>query len=129
MEQNYYTDSSITGTINTNGTVKRVYNSDALAQAFKIWLTSGKSEKLRTISGGWLIPFLGKTMTDERANNIKKKLIEGLDKEFKPKITVTDLQVIPNYNKNYYIIYLQGYNPELNIGINTYAYVNNNLTI
>lgn len=124
-KQTFYIDSSLEGKISPNGNIIKTTNSDALSQAFKIWLTSGQGEKIRTNSGGWLIPFLGKPLTNEYADKIKKKLLEGLEKEFVPKITIVDFQVIPNTNKNAWLIYIQGYSAELNVGINTYVNVSN----
>lgn len=110
----------------TNNSDLKVYkDSDAIANAFKIWLTGKVGEKVRSTSGGYLIPFLGKPLTDETANKIRTRIIDGLQKDFAPAITVQDLQVIPDVNRNRWLITLTGYNTAYNLGINTFLVVNN----
>jgi|WetSurMetagenome_2_1015567.scaffolds.fasta_scaffold03945_5 hypothetical protein len=118
-----YVDDPITKITTINGEIKKFYNSDALAQAFKIWLVSGKSEKVRNTGGGVLYPFLGKGLTVEVQNTIRKAIVSGLANDFSPTITIVSLEVVPVPTKNQWVITLQGYSSSLNVGINTYAIV------
>lgn len=126
-KETLYIDEPFYKKIDSQGNIVQLKNSDALAQALKLWLTSGKGEKVRSTSGGILIPHLGKAMDDNRANLIKNSIIKGLSTEFIPSITVTSLQVTPNHNKNQWIILLIGYTTSLEIGVNTVVVVNNNV--
>lgn len=118
-----YKDSPMYKQVDKNGNLKELINSDAVSQAFKIWIVSGKGEKIRTNSGGWLIPFIGKEVTEDRSEQIKKNIILGLEKDFYPPITVSNINVFPDKNNFRYIIHVEGYNTEVNIGINTVAIV------
>ena len=46
--------------LNGNGAIVELTNSEALAQAVKIWLVSKKNERIRSRSGGVIYPYLGK---------------------------------------------------------------------
>lgn len=120
-----YSDNPITRKLDVNGKLVEYINSEALAQAFKVWLVSGRGEKIRSSSGGWLIPYLGKPINNDTAERIKKNILLGLTNDFIPKITVTNIQVIPDYQNNRWIITVEGYNAQINIGLNTYAVVKN----
>jgi len=119
-----YEDLPISSISNVNGNIQSPINSEALAQAIKIWLASAKGEKIRSPKGGWLIPLLAKPMTNEVADKIRGNVLTGLSTEFSPPITVTDLQVIPDYNNKRWVISISGYNAGINIGVNTYAVFN-----
>mgnify|MGYP001451872664 CR=1 FL=1 len=116
-----YKDFPLSKKLTNGGDLDTIENSDALAQAFKIWISSARGEKVRSISGGYLIPFLGKGVTPDNAERIRKQIITGLENDFVPAITVQDLQVIPNQEKSSWLIILTGYNETLNIGLNTYV--------
>ena len=113
-----YTDFPLTKSKNFNGEIS-IYNNDkALAQAIKMFLSSSYKEKVRSRSGGVLIPFIGKTMTEEVANEIKKRVVESLENEFYPNMTVNSIQVEGDKTRNIWIIYLTAYNLQLNLGVN-----------
>ncbi len=114
-----FLDSPLYKDLDVNGGLKTLSNSGALAQAFSVWLVSGVGEKIRTNSGGWLIKFIGREITDSVAEEIKTSIQLGMVNDFTPPITVTNLQVIPDKAKQRWIIHVEGYNEELNIGMNT----------
>lgn len=120
-----YFDYPIIKKLQNNGELSTLENSDALFQAVKVWLCCKKREKLRSIGGGILTPFIGKFMDDDTASEMKSNIIYGLENEFSPSITVEKCEVIPDYDKNCWIIYISGYNSTLNIGINNYVVVKN----
>jgi hypothetical protein len=120
-----YIDEPMYKQIDTQGNIKQLTNSDALAQAFKLWLTLGKGEKVRTTTGGVLVPHLGKSMTDQRANDIKNSILRSLNTEFTPQMTITTLNVIADTTKNRWVITIEGYSSSLEVGINTYALIDN----
>lgn len=120
-----YSDVSLTRRITSEGALKELVNEDALSQAFKIWLVSSVNEKVRTTSGGWLIPYIGKPMTEENLRLLKVSIKTGIETDFKPALTIITLEVVPIYEKQQWVIYLVGFNPDLNIGINTAVTVSN----
>lgn len=115
-----YFDFPLSKQKDVGGDLKILYNHEAISQAFKIWISSGQGENVRSTSGGYLKPFLGKGVTVENAERIKNRLIEGLQNDFSPAITVKDIQVIPNPDKGSWLIIISGYNSVLNVGLNTY---------
>jgi hypothetical protein len=119
-----YVDSPMTKVTLSNGQLKVLTNSDALAQAIKLWVVSGKNEKVRSNSGGWVVPYIGKPLDDDTAEKIRKGILTGLETDFSPKLTIVDLQVIPDKTKQRWVIYVVGYSADLNVGVNTYMTVN-----
>ena len=120
-----YFDSPIYKQVDSNGQLTISYNSEALSTAFTLWLVSGKGDNLKSVNGGYLKRHLGKPMSEQRANEIRRSILVGMENEFKPAITVVDLKVISDFKKNRWIITLIGYNEQLNIGITSVNAVNN----
>lgn len=122
---NLYLDYPIYKEVKSNGELKTYKNSDALAQAIKIWLSSSKGEKIRTRSGGVLIPFIGKLLTTENANSMKNAIVFGLQHDFTPPIEVVNIDVYPNVEKQRWEIDIIGYNATLLVGVNTRVIISN----
>ena len=122
---NLYLDYPMYKEVKGNGELKTYKNSDALAQAIKIWLSSSKGEKIRTRSGGVLIPFIGKLLTTENANSMKNAIIFGLQHDFTPPIEVVNIDVYPNVEKQRWEIDIIGYNATLLVGVNTRVIISN----
>jgi hypothetical protein len=118
-----YVDSPIVKKIDRNGNLTTLINSDAVAQSFKNWLISGKGEKIRSNSGGWVLPFLGKGVTEEIASQVEKNIILGAEIDFSPPMTLTYVAVYPDKENFRYVIKVEGYNATVNVGINTYAVI------
>jgi hypothetical protein len=87
IKEDIYLDFPIIKQMNGNGELKTYKNSDALFQAIKIWLTCEKGEKIRTNSGGYLLPYIGKFLDKDTAEQIRSYICEGLTTEFFPPIT------------------------------------------
>lgn len=122
-----YSDYPIVKETTYNGEVKTYQNSEALAQSLKVWLVMARGEKVRSLAGGYLIPFIGKPLDDEHAQLMASRILTGLTEDFQPPITVMDLQVIPDVQNLRWVVSVKGYNADLNIGVNTVVVVNNNL--
>ena len=120
-----YMDYPIVKETTPQGELKTYENSDALAQAVKIWLVSSQGEKIRSKSGGYLMPFIGKPLDEDNARRISQRLIQGLSEDFNPPITVVDINVYPDTAQMRWVISIKGYNADLNIGVNTVVVVNN----
>lgn len=122
---NLYLDYPMIKETNSNGELKTYKNVEALNQAIQIWLSSSKGEKIRTRSGGILVPYIGKLLTQENANDMRNTILFGLQNDFNPPITVVHLTVTPNVEKRRWEIEIIGYNATLQIGVNTRVVVSN----
>ena len=110
---------------NKNGSIVELTNSDALAQAVKIWLVSKKDERVRVKGGGIIYNLLGKIMDEERASMIKREIVDGLTNQFNPPLTIVQVDVIPDYEKELWNIGIVAYNADLQVGVNTKVIVSN----
>ena len=113
--------------VNKNGSIADMTNSDALAQAVKIWLVSKRNEKICSHSGGIMYPYIGKMMDENRASDIKNRIIQGLNEDFNPPLTPVQIDVVPNYEKERWEIGIVAYNADLAVGVNTKVVVINSL--
>ena len=113
--------------INKNGSLAVMTNSDALAQAVKIWLVSKRNEKIRSRSGGIMYPYIGKMMDENRASDIKNRITQGLKEDFNPPLTPVQIDVVPNYEKERWEIGIVAYNADLAVGVNTKVVVTNSI--
>lgn len=113
--------------VNKNGSIADMTNSDALAQAVKIWLVSKRNEKIRSVGGGIMYQYLGKMMDENRATNIRNRIIQGLSEEFEPPLTPVQVDVIPNYEKERWEIGIVAYNADLAVGVNTKVVIINSI--
>ena len=108
-----------------NGALIDLYDSDALAQAVKIWLASKKNEKIRSRGGGILSQHIGKIMDDDRADAIKQSIIRGLKVDFIPSLVPVKVDVIGDYENERWIIEIVAYNADLQVGVNTKVTISN----
>ena len=113
--------------VNKNGSIADMTNSDALAQAVKIWLVSKRNEKIRSVGGGIMYQYLGKMMDENRATDIRNRIIQGLSEEFEPPVTPVQVDVIPNYEKERWEIGIIAYNANLSVGVNTKVVIMNSI--
>lgn len=111
--------------LNINGELMTYTNEEALSNAFSIWLTSAQYENLRSLAGGVLYKHIGKIMNQDRANQIKDDIIISAEAEFRPILTFRTLNVIPNYDKAIWKIYIEAFNEQYNIGFSSAVVVNN----
>lgn len=111
--------------VDRNGSMIELTNSDALAQAVKIWLASKRNEKIRSQSGGLIYPYLGKLMDDNQKDLIRQNIIRGLSEDFKPSLTTIQVDVVPDYEKQRWEIGIVAYNDDLAVGVNTKVTITN----
>lgn len=105
--------------LNKDGSIADMENSDALAQAVKIWLATKTNEKIRSLGGGIMYQYLGKIMDNEQSDNIKRAIVNGLRYDFNPPLVPVVVDVVPNYDKERWEIGIVAYNTELAVGVNT----------
>ena len=113
--------------VNKDGSLADMENSDALAQAVKIWLASKRNEKVRSLGGGILYPYLGKMMDDDKADEMKGIITQGLQNDFTPPLTPVEVTVVANVEKERWEIGIVAYNADLAIGVNTKAVILNSI--
>ena len=113
--------------VNKNGSMIELKNSEALAQAVKIWLVSKRNEKIRSRSGGIMYPYLGKMMDETHATDIRNAIIQGLKEDFTPPLVPVQVDVVPNYDKERWEIGIVAYNADLAVGVNTRVIITNSL--
>lgn len=110
MDASTYVDFDLLAELDAIGGILMLSGSDALYNSLTEWLTSSKNQYLRNPNtGGILVGALDKTMTDERAEQIRNRLIEGLTREFTPSITVIDVKISPDHRSDTWGIEIIGY--------------------
>jgi hypothetical protein len=121
----YYEDYPFYKKVDNNGSLVKFVNSDALTQAVKLWLVSKPNDIIRSSSEGVMYRHLGKMMDKDRVELIKASIIQGLKNDFTPPMTVLDLSVVPDYEKERWIIGIVAYNEMYAMGINTQVVILN----
>lgn len=119
FSETVYSDFPIIKQTLGTGELKTYKNSDALTQAIKIWLVSGKGEKVRSTTGGVLSPYIGKLLDEDLRRKIKQEIQNALLYEFSPPITIVSLEVQGDGVNQSLSINIVGYNADLAVGVNT----------
>lgn len=117
--ENVIFDIDLFGNLDSQGNLKEYYNSDALTNAFKVWLVGSKGASLRSNNGGYLTPYLHKFINEDNAKAIQRALLSGIKNDFEVDITVTTLDVIGDPKNSKWYITLVAYSPELQQKIDT----------
>lgn len=124
-KQILYIDSPLYKQMTAGGALAQTINSQALMQAFQIWLVSSPREQVRSRSGGYVSSQLFKPLTDANAKLLRSSILSGLKNDFVPTLTVDTLNVVADPNNRQWIIQLIAYNTALNIGVNDLAFISN----
>jgi len=114
-----YSDYSLYADVDDLGNLKVLIGKEAVENALKLWIASFPGEMIRNPSkGGYVSRWLFKSLSNENAQSIKEAIIECLEEDFYPTLSLTALKVIPNYDKAQWEIKLEAYSPALKININ-----------
>lgn len=106
-------DVSLLGELDENGKLKEIWDSDAIKNAIISWLTSYNSDFLRAPNkGGYLTNWLYKPMSDSTVEVMRDSIEDGFDQEFNF-VDLVNLDIKPNYENNYWEIYIEVYIPFL----------------
>lgn len=109
-----YIDFDSNAEIEPNGSLRVLSGVEALENSIRLWVASFRGEVIRKPErGGYIVQWLMKPMNEETRRRIKEAIQDGLFEDFQPKIQITRLDVIPNYELGYWQIELQGYSPAL----------------
>ena len=104
--------------VTPQGNIPVLTDQEALVNAINLWISSFKGERLyRPKEGGIIAGNLLKPMSEERAQDIKDELIDGLSYQFNPAIAVSECKVTPDFERNTYWIEITGFCPSLRVSI------------
>ena len=108
-------DVDLDGSIELDGSLKYLWEEDALVQSIKLWIASRKGDILRKPnSGGTVFPFLTKPLTEDSIDYLKMAIRDGISEDFVPELLITNLQVKPSsQNPQVVEIYMSVYCPAL----------------
>ena len=121
MAQNQviYKDYSIDADLTSTGALKVLEGRDAITNALKLWISSFRGEVMRDPSkGGYVTRWLMKPISETTAIAIKRAILDGLNDEFYPALIPSVVEVIPNYEREYWEIHVEAYSPEFRENIN-----------
>lgn len=111
MEQFY--DVNIKGEINEEGRLEEFWGGAAVKNAIIMWLTSYRSDYLRNpTKGGYLTSHLYKKMSSDAQEDMYDSIVDGFNQEF-DFVELVNLQVTPNYDSDFWSIYVKVYIPFL----------------
>lgn len=118
------TDFSTFGETDANGNLKALDTSESIENALRAWLVSNKGENIRNPDrGGYLRQHISKPMTEDRLEEIRAAILEGLEQDFEPALVVSSLTLSPDYVNRRLSIHLVGFSRDYK------ATVNSNITV
>lgn len=104
--------------LDSQGNIVVLSDQDALVNAINLWICSFRGERLyRPREGGIISEALLKPMSNERAMDMQRGIIDGLQYEFAPAISVSECTVDPDYEHGTYWIKIKGWCPALQTAI------------
>jgi phage baseplate assembly protein W len=119
MEQKFYVDYSSIGEIESNGHLRLLTGQEAVENALRLWIASFRGEIIRRPElGGYIIQWLMKPLSDDVAIRIREAIEDGLYEDFQPRVMIRRLDIVPNYERDYWKIELEGYCPAIKDNIN-----------
>jgi hypothetical protein len=100
------------------GNIPVLTDQDALINCINLWICSFQGERLyRPREGGVIADALLKPISDERAEQMRADLVDGLAYQFTPHVVVELCVVSPDYEKGCYNIEIRGYCPSLKVSL------------
>jgi hypothetical protein len=104
--------------IDSLGDIPVLTDQDALINCINLWICSFRGERLyRPGEGGIIADALLKPISDDRANQMRDDLIDGLAYQFMPHVVVDMCNVVPDYERGCYNIEIRGYCPALKVSL------------
>jgi hypothetical protein len=104
--------------IDSLGNIPVLTDQDALVNCVNLWICSFRGERLyRPREGGIIADALLKPISDDRANQMRDDLIDGLAYQFVPHVVVETCTVTPDYDRGCYTIEIRGYCPALKVSL------------
>jgi phage baseplate assembly protein W len=104
--------------IDSLGNIPVLTDQDALVNCINLWICSFRGERLyRPNEGGIIADALLKPISDDRADQMRDELIDGLAYRFNPRVVVQTCTVTPDYDRGCYNIEIRGYCPALKVSL------------
>jgi len=105
-----FSDFTSSAEFEPNGSLRIVTGTEALVNSLRMWIASFRGELIRRPArGGYIVQWLMKPMSEEVGIRIREAIQEGLFEDFEPRITITKVRVIPDYENQFWNIELEGY--------------------
>lgn len=103
-------DYDIQGRVDSAGLIYFYEGKEAIQNSIVVWLTSFKNDAINYPNrGGYLTQLLYKPMSEKNASNITEAIQDGFEQDYEPDAKLIKLNVVPNYEGNYWEIYLMVY--------------------
>jgi hypothetical protein len=117
VSSNLIYDTDLNGGVDSNGQINQLWGSDALSNSIIMWLISFKGDIIHDPNrGGYFTYWLFKPMLLKNVDAMKMSIRNGIDQDFTPKLTLNKLDIIPNFAKRYWNVYMEVYAASLQIG-------------
>lgn len=114
MDNINYIDTDIRGLIDHSGNLVTLTGTEAIKNSIIVWLTSFRNDILRSPGkGGYLTQHLYKPMSEYNRDLIRDSIMDGLYQDYFPSVRVNSIQVVPDYEKKEWTIYLDVYVSEI----------------
>jgi hypothetical protein len=119
-------DFPATGTmVDSLGNIPVLNSQESLVNAINLWICSFRGERLyRPREGGIIMDALLKPISEDRANQMRGDLIDGLAYRFTPHVVVDMCNVAPDYERGSYNIEIRGYCPALKASLHHNVSIN-----
>lgn len=115
----FFKDYSIDAELTSTGALKILEGKQAIENALKLWISSFKGEIIRDPSkGGYITRWLMKPISESTRMSIKRAILDGFTDEFYPVLIPSVIEVIPNYEREYWEIHIEAYSPTFRETIN-----------
>ena len=125
-DSNLIYDTDINGGTDSNGQILQAWGSDALSNAILMWLISFKGDVIHDPSrGGYFTQWLFKPMIAKNIDKMKMAIRDGLEQDFIPKLQLKALDIVPNYTKRYWGVYMEVFSPALKLNATVDAKIKN----
>lgn len=116
MNDPYIFDYDLSGSVDSQGKIKEVYNEDALINSVKLWIASLGNERLRNPgSGGYILPLLMKPMIEVDSEQLEMAMRDGFEQDFSPILKLLDLKITADLQKRRWLFQATVYSPSLNL--------------
>lgn len=103
-----YIDFPFDAQIDSGGNMIILENYEAVKNSLRLWLYSLRGERIRRPTyGGYVTRWLYKPINEDTRQNIQYAILTGLRDEFSPTLTVTELNVTPDFETESWIIEIQ----------------------
>lgn len=102
-EKYIYSDVDKGLTVNGSGNVKVLYDVDVIIQSLKMIIGAFSGEYVRSPIGSRIMQFVGRTMTESVAEDIKDEVVAMIS-EYEPRVEILGVMTQPLYDLNQYRI-------------------------